>query len=240
VVIELKKYLSIYRDMKDRILNGEFKANEQLPFEKDLCTDYEASKMTVKRALDLLVDDGLIIKRRGSGTFVKDLSTNEMIRLGVSSQLKGLSKFNQEKNVSSHILTFDIIRAPEDVADKLNISTNGFVYDIHRVRYVDGDPTVIEKTYMPIDLIPGLKEDHLHSSIYGYIENELDLTIQSAHRRFSVRRSNELEQTYLKLNEGDPVAIAEQTVYLDNGKTMEYSFSTHRADQFGAEFIITR
>lgn len=226
--------------MKDRILEGEFKANEQLPFEKDLCTEYEASKMTVKRALDLLVDDGLIIKRRGSGTFVKDLSDNEMIRMGVSSQLKGLSTFNQEKNVTSKILTFTIIRAPEEIADKLNIEPKQFIYDIHRVRYVEEKPTVIEKTYMPIDLIPGLKEEHLQTSIYKYIEGELNLTIQSAHRRFTVRQANEAEITYLELDEHAPVAVAEQTVYLDNGKTMEYSFSIHRSDQFGAEFIITR
>lgn len=236
----MKKYLTIYRDIKERILEGEFKANQQLPFEKDLCLTYEASKMTVKRALDLLVDDGLIIKRRGAGTFVKDLSQNEMIRMGVSGQLKGLSKFNEEKDVTSKVLSFDIIRAPQQVADKLNIDEQSFVYDIHRVRYVEDNPTVIERTYMPIDLIPGLKEEHLHQSIYKYIEDELDLTIQSAHRRFTVRRANDLEETYLELEKGDPVAIAEQTVYLDSGKAMEYSFSTHRSDLFGAEFIITR
>lgn len=236
----LKKYLSIYRDLKERILNGEFKTSEQLPFEKDLCARYDASKMTVKKALDLLVEDGLIIKRRGAGTFVKGLSENEMIRMSVSSQLKGLSKFSRNSEVTSKILSFDIIRAPENIYKYLNISQDSFIYDIHRVRYVEGVPTVIEKTYMPIELISGLREKHLYHSIYQYIEEELELTIQSSHRRYTVRKASDFEAKNLEVNTGDPVAIAEQIVFLDNGKTMEYSFSTHRADQFSAEFIITR
>lgn len=236
----MQKYLEIYRDIKDRIVQGEFKANEQLPFEKDLCIAYDVSKMTIKRSLDLLVDEGLIIKRRGSGTFVKDLSNNEILRMGVSNQLKGLSKFSDQKKVTSKILNFDVIRAEESIADKLNIPPNSFIYDLYRVRYVEGKPTVIEKTFMPITLIPGLTEEHAHGSVYEYIEKDLDLTIQSAHRKFTVRKATSEEIHYLNLNEGDPVAVAEQTVYLDNGKAMEYSFSIHRYDEFSAEIIITR
>ncbi|MFP9075400.1 GntR family transcriptional regulator, partial [Enterococcus faecalis] len=70
----MKKYILISSDIRKKILEGVYQANQQIPFEKDLCVEYDASKMTVKKALDMLVSEGLIIKRRGSGTFVKDLA----------------------------------------------------------------------------------------------------------------------------------------------------------------------
>ena len=70
----MKKYIHISNDLKNKIIDGTFKANEKLPSEKELGLEYDASKMTVKQALDILVSEGLIIKRRGSGTFIKDLS----------------------------------------------------------------------------------------------------------------------------------------------------------------------
>ena len=72
------KYEKIAFDIKEDILSEKYKPNEQLPFEKELCEKYNVSKMTVKKALDLLVNDGLIIKRRGSGTFVKDITEKEI------------------------------------------------------------------------------------------------------------------------------------------------------------------
>ena len=72
----MKKYILISSDIRKKILEGVYQANQQIPFEKDLCVEYDASKMTVKKALDMLVSEGLIIKRRGSGTFVKDLATD--------------------------------------------------------------------------------------------------------------------------------------------------------------------
>ena len=93
---------------------------------------------------------------------------------------------------------------------KLNIAPDSFVYDIHRVRYVDDEPFVMEKMYMPIDVIPNIKEKNIKGSIYEYIEKDLHLNIQSAHRTVSVRKATDFEAEELGLEKGDPVAVAEQ------------------------------
>ena len=85
------KYEKIAFDIKEDILSEKYKPNEQLPFEKELCEKYNVSKMTVKKALDLLVNDGLIIKRRGSGTFVKDITEKEIQRIIEKKQFSGLT-----------------------------------------------------------------------------------------------------------------------------------------------------
>ena len=117
----------------------------KFPSKKDLCVEYDASKMTVKKALDMLVSEGLIIKRRGSGTFVKDLATDEIERIAVANQFRGTTALNPGKEVKSKVLEFKVIEADNLVKNKLNMQEDTFVYDIYRVRHIDGKPLVMEK-----------------------------------------------------------------------------------------------
>lgn len=236
----MQKYVFISNDIRNRILDGGYQANEQIPFEKDLCTAYQASKMTVKKALDILVAEGLIIKRRGSGTFVKDLSIDEMERITVANQFRGTTALNPGKKVTSKIINFSVVEADEKVRSKLNLPEGSFVYDIYRARYINDTPHVMEKMFMPIDQIPGLKRANAEGSIYSYIEEKLGLHIQSAHRRIFVRKATEIEAKYLEISVGDPVAIAEQTAFFDTGAAFEFSTSVHRYDEFSVEMVLTR
>lgn len=236
----MKKYIVISNDIRNKIVTGEYKANEKIPFEKELCINYESSKMTIKKALDILVTEGLIIKRRGSGTFVKDISPREMERLSLANQFRGTTALNPNKTVLSKILNFSIIPCPEEVQSKLNLTEESFVYDIYRVRHIDGRPTVMEKMYMPIDLIPRLKEKTIKYSIYEYIEEELNLVIQSGHRNISARKATDFEAENLQLEKGDPVVVAQQIGYLDTGAAFEYSISVHRYEDFSIDIILTR
>jgi GntR family transcriptional regulator len=236
----VQKYILISNDIRNKILKGEYTANQQIPFEKDLCVYYDSSKMTVKKALDMLVTEGLIIKRRGSGTFVKDIGPDELERMSVANQFRGTTALNPDKEVKSTILNFSVIPCPENVQKKLNIDADSFVYDIYRARSIDGQPHVMEKMYMPIDLIPGLKKANVEGSIYEYLEEKLHLVIQSAHRTISVRKATAYEAEYLALQEGDPVAVADQIGYLDTGAAFEYSTSVHRYDEYSVEIVLTR
>lgn len=234
----MQKYNVIANDVRKKILNGEYKANDQLPFEKDLCEVYEVSKMTVKKALDILVSEGLIIKRRGAGTFVKDLSVEEMEKMIVGSQMLGTSAYYPTRTVTSKVLKFEIIAASERIANKLNIPVASHVYDIERVRILDSKPIVMENTFMPVSVIPDLALKNVEESIYEYIQDTLGMKIQSAHRNITVRKASDSEVTHLELEQGDPVGIVEQIGFLSNGTTFEYSISTHRYDTFSIEMMI--
>lgn len=226
------KYEKIAFDIKEDILSEKYKPNEQLPFEKELCEKYNVSKMTVKKALDLLVNDGLIIKRRGSGTFVKDITEKEIQRIIEKKQFSGLTTTSIGHKVTSKVLEFKIINATKEIADILKIEEDEFIYFVHRVRYVDDKAVVIEKTYIPLNLIPGMKLADVKKSIYGYIKDKLGLNIQSAHSTVRAMKSNELDRKYLNLEKDDPILEVERVAYLDNGKVFEYSFSRHRYDKF--------
>ena len=226
------KYEKIAFDIKEDILSEKYKPNEQLPFEKELCEKYNLSKMTVKKALDLLVNDGLIIKRRGSGTFVKDITEKEIQRIIEKKQFSGLTTTSIGHKVTSKVLEFKIINVTKEIADILKIEEDEFIYFVHRVRYVDDKAVVIEKTYIPLNLIPGMKLADVKKSIYGYIKDKLGLNIQSAHSTVRAMKSDELDRKYLNLEKDEPILEVERVAYLDNGKVFEYSFSRHRYDKF--------
>ena len=74
----MNKYAKIRNDVRNKIISGKYKPGTLLPKESEMILKYNASKLTVKKAMDELVNEGLIIKRRGSGTFVKGLSTEDI------------------------------------------------------------------------------------------------------------------------------------------------------------------
>lgn len=235
-----KKYVMISNDIRKKISEGVYQANDQLPFEKDLCVIYDASKMTVKKALDILVTEGLIIKRRGSGTFVKDIGPEESQKLIMSNQFRGATATYPNQEIKSIVLEFSVIKAPEEVRKKLNVDEGDFVYNVYRLRFIDGEPFVLERIYMPIDVVHSLKEEHLTESLYQYIEEDLSLVIQSAHRTVTFRKGTDFETENLTLKTGDPVGVAEQVGYLNTGIAFEYSISIHRYDMYAVQLVLTR
>ncbi len=226
------KYEEIAEDIKNRIESGEYRPNDQLPLEKEMCDKYGVSRITIKKAMDKLVMRGLVVKRRGAGTFVKDIDDKEVSDISTSYQFEGFSKTFSDKTIISKIVEFKVINAEREIAEKLKIPEDEFVYYIVRARYADKVPYVMEYTYMPIDLIPGVKVDTLKGSIYEYIENKLNLKIKSAHRTIRASLPTAIEQEYLEINENFPILEVEQTAYLDTGQAFEYSKSRHRSDKF--------
>lgn len=234
------KYVEISNDIRKKIIDGKYLPNERLPFEKEICDKYNSSKMTVKKALDILVTEGLLVKRRGSGTFVKDINPKERDNLIASTQFRGLSSFYVNHKIESNIIEYKVINADKNIAKKLLVTEEDFVYKIIRVRVVDGVSVVLEEMYMPIQIIPGLKKQHLSGSIYEYIERILNLKIKSAHRTITIKKSSEYEQKLLNIKKNEPLGIIEQVAYLDNGQAFEYSIVTHKCEDFKVNSVVFR
>jgi GntR family transcriptional regulator len=227
----MAKYEEIAEDIRNGILDGKYNTNEQLPLEKEMCEQYGVSRITIKKAVDELVTQGLVIKRRGAGTFVKALNDSDVQELSLAKQFAGFTETNKDKTVSSEIIKFEVIHPTEEIATKLKITCDDFVYYVIRARYADSEPYVIDYTYMPIGLVPGIKKDILLKSIYNYIEKDIKLKIKSAHRIIRAILPSELEQEWLKINDNFPILEVEQVGFLDNGQPFEYSKSHHRSDK---------
>ena len=180
--------------------------------------------------MDELVKQGLVVKRRGSGTFVKGVQEEDVENVGMCGQFQGFSKNNEGHDIRTEVKRFEIVHPTEEIAEKLKISVEDFVYDIIRVRFLDGKPSNVEYTQMPIEVIPGVKMDVLENSIYNHIENVLKLQIQSAHRTVSADMPTEEEKQWLQIEGVMPVLQVAQVAFLSDGRPFEYSKSRHRAD----------
>ncbi len=194
------KYKKIYEELKEAINDGEYGPGAKLPDELSLCQIYDCSRMTVKKALDLLVQEGEIFRKQGQGSFVLN---KQMVNDPYQIEEIPVGGFDRARShlAKSRILEFKLSFASSDVAQALHLKENDPVYDILRLRLYDGEPTVIEHTFMPVNLIPGINEDVLNHSIYHYIEHDLNLKIASAQQTNRADVSNDLDHEVLGLSD---------------------------------------
>lgn len=187
-----------------------------------------------------MLQQGLIYKRRGSGTFVKDVAGVPEEDSITDINFAGFTKQFEGHNTTTDIKLFEIVPAEGRVAEALRLSNEEFVYHIIRTRSVDGSPFVVEYTYMPIDVIPGINRQILQNSIYGYIHETLGLKLRSAHRTVRALLPTEEERAFFATEE--PIAILEisQVAYLDDGRIFEYSSSHLRGDCYSFHSVSVR
>lgn len=228
------KYIVISKTIREQIREGVYPIHSHLPDGRTLAKAYDVSLMTLKRALDLLVAEGYIIRRRGDGTVVRDWKNKQLPHLY---SLKG-TYHDYGNSLASKVIKFEVARPSKLVADKLSLTEDDFVYEIIRLRVLDGRPIIIEYTHMPVAIIPGLKQCHLEKSIYGYIQEDLGRKVHSAFVKLSGVRPNALEQDEMDLTEQDFLMEIEQVGSLDNCKVFEYSISRHLPDVFDFETVM--
>lgn len=224
------RYKQIADEVRRRILDGEYPAESLIPDQNSLADEFQVSRMTVKKALDIIATEGLIYRQRGSGTYVMKTALLGN-RDGYLKEYEGLTKQMKGKSIETNVVQFDIEFPDNDLASMLMIEQNSPVYKIVRQRVVEeNELKILEYTYFAAELIPGLSKDHAKNSIYEYIQGELGLQFGGAFRKIHADKSDELDHTYLDCKEHDPVLEVEQIVYLKNGKPFEYSRSRNRFD----------
>ena len=229
------KYLGIYQKIKQQILDGEYKINEKFRVAPSLLKNLVFQHLRLK-ALDLLVRDGYIIRRRGSGTVVQDWRQQEKARM--IQTLTG-TKAVYGSEVESKIIEFAIVGADEVVAEKLGVSIGDFVYKIIRLRIIHSIPTIMEHTWMPISVIPGVEASVLEESIYSHIQNKLGLEVGTSVVRVKGIRPDDREKQFMNLTNQDFLMRVEQVAYLTDGRTFEYSYADHLPETFEFETVIT-
>lgn len=227
------KYRQIYQEIKRRIKDQEYPVGEKLPEGHRLAQEFACSELTIKKALDILVSDGLVVRKRGSGSYVKmrepmnDFASDSTHLMGSYAHY---AKDGQE--VTAKVLQFNAIQAGDELAAKMQCDPNELVYQIERVRLLDGVPQHIEYTFLSTRLIPNLNLEHLHESIYKYITQDLKHNIHSANLRIFTQDPNEIEAKELNREPRDKLICIEQVAFLDNGQLFEYSIAKHTCESF--------
>jgi GntR family transcriptional regulator len=150
---KLPLYYQLYEILRGRMSAGEFQPGDMIPAEPDLITEYGVSRTTVRQVLDLLVNEGLIYRQQGRGTFVAHPTVEQTLVRIIS-----FTDDMRQRGVqpSTRVLSAGIISAPQDIADKLEIAPGEELARLERLRLVDGEPMSIEESYLVHRYCPGV------------------------------------------------------------------------------------
>ena len=222
-------YKIIESDIKLKITQGELKSGDLVPSENELKDQYEVSRMTVRQALNNLVNDGYLYRHKGKGTFISQRKIEKNIH-GVRSFTEEMAATNRK--VSNKILTFERIEANVEIADKLFSNEKDEVIYIERVRYGNDIPVLFEQLYISAKLFKTIEKENLQGSFYQYIEKELDMQISYCIQSIEAISADSKVSLALEVNKNVPTLLIVRNTFLTNGRPFEYVKSYYRADQY--------
>lgn len=201
----------------------EYESGDRIPSERELAEKLNASRMTVRRAIEMLTVQGFLEKRSTSGTYI---SEPKIIRSFMSGNVQSLTRQIQGKGGSpgSNLLKFDQIQAPVNVANSLRIPSGSLVFIIQRLRLTSGLPFCIETSYLPKELINELSESDLsgQNSLYDLLKSRYGIYPVRSSDKLKITWPTEQEAQLLGIQVNEPVLYFRSVVFDNEGVPFEF------------------
>ncbi|MBE0690601.1 MAG: GntR family transcriptional regulator, partial [Anaerolineae bacterium] len=232
-------YIQVIEALKDRIGRGEWHVVDQLPGEQVLCDMFDVSRTVIRQVLESLRHEGLIVRRKGRGTFVAEPKISESL----VARLIGFYQDMTERGLKpeTRVLKQQIIPAGKKVGSRLGIMPETPVIEIERLRSVNGEPIQLVVTYLPYNLCQKVIDaDFSDQSLYAFLEAECGLYIARGLRVIEAVLANEIESELLGIARGAPLVLIDSVSYLEDGTPMEYYRARHRGDRSKFEVEMVR
>lgn len=225
----MKKYQKIFNDLKEKIKNSTYPADQLLPTEQELQSIYQVSRDTVRKALTLLTDTGLIQKIQGRGSLV---IKQEQVDFPVS----GLTSYQelvktQGLKSKTKVISLELISLDSNLALLTNFERHSKAWKVVRTRSLDDKVVVIDTDYLSQELVPKLTPEIAEKSIYAYLEDQLHFDISYAQKEITVEPCRP-EDTALMQTKDDFLVLIKSKVFLSNAQQFQYTESRHKLDKF--------
>lgn len=209
-------YDQLKQKLREAINQGEYKQGEKLPNETELCDIYGVSRITVRKAIQELCDEGFLERKQGKGTFVmKKRVTREMVTVdGFTDFVKLLGKRPTKK-----ILLCEEMKATPKLAESLQIEEDAPVLRLLRLMYVDGQPFTIDETHYSLERFPHLASHFLENvSTYDVLKNIYHVKMHggTTHKIITVDPATSEEAEYLECKVGETLFNIDKIVYDEN------------------------
>lgn len=218
-------YQRLQQALRGAIERQLLKAEDAIPAERELAEDFNVSRITVRKALEGLVAEGLLIRRQGAGTFVSGR---------VEKQFSKLTSFSEDmlargRTPSSSWLLKAQGAVTPDEALTLGLSPGTPVYRFHRIRFADGMPMALEQSTIAGSCLPSLAA--VEASLYDALHAAGNRPVRALQRLRAVL-FNEEQAKLLLMAAGDPGLFIERRGFLDDGRTVEMTHSWYRGDAY--------
>jgi GntR family transcriptional regulator len=220
------RYQQLQRHISAAILSGDLAPDDQLPPERELAEIAQISRVTVRKAVTLLVADGLVEQRRGAGSFVRSAAPK------LEQSLSSLVSFTENMLVRGKTSTSTVLSrglfapSPQEIL-ALGLSSQDSVSRINRLRRTNDVPMAIELSSLPKDILPDPND--VETSLYAVLRKNGCAPTRAVQRVTAINLEQH-DAELLKLPEGSAVLKIERTGYLATGRPIEFTSGLYRSD----------
>lgn len=223
-------YVQLAAFIKIQIQADILKAGDKLITEDSLCKALNISRTTVRQAMDRLVEEGLINRYRGKGSYVADqkLKRNINYMYNFSDNIRDAGA-----EPTSMVIQHKIVDVDENVAELLQLPRGqSKAFLLKRLRCANNEPIILETTYIPSYLCPGIEKlDFSTASLYSTLINNYSLSLYHAVETIEAILIDSSEAKHLKCKPKGPGYRIERISHLDSGYVFEFTTSVTRADK---------
>ena len=218
-------YLQIARSIRRHINEGQIAKGDAIPSERDLCEITGASRVTIRKAVDQLIEEGLLLRKQGSGTFVSERIEMPATYLG------GFTEDTQARGEEPGTvwLARNYANPTREEAAKLKISMSSVVARLGRVRLSDSEPLAIEHAVVAESRLPPIEE--LGTSLYAALET-MGNRPQQGRQKVRASLASPTEAGLLSIQEKSAVLRIERLTWLEDGTVIEFTRSVYRGDRY--------
>ena len=230
-------YRQVQKAIAEHIAAGRLSPGEQLPSERNLCERFGISRVTARRALVSLVQEGLIEASPGRGWFVSEGPLSEPPNMLLSFTAMARSRGLEP---SARVLKHDVRDATMDEAELLQVAPGAQVLELERVRLLDGLPVAVDHCLIPLAHCPALAEaDFTSASVYDILRTQASLAPTRAECTLEATAVGPAVASLLGLEVGAPVLVSRQTTFAQHGEPVESSRLVYRGDRYRFRTTLT-
>ena len=232
----IPRYYQLKEILEKRIQSGEFQPGDQFPTDEQLCQEYSLSRGTVRRAVEMLIDAGLLRREQGRGTFLNSPQ--------LSPVFFRLANFDEEMKMrgwqpSTKLLKLRELPASTEIAKHLHIPVGEKAIEIIRLRLADGKPVAFETRYLSYETCPQLLEEDLENqSIHSLLIDKFNIPLIRACYTIEARVLSQKEADNLQAEPGSAGFAVERVTYTTDDLPVTWYRTVYRGDvyRFSAEF----
>jgi GntR family transcriptional regulator len=226
----------LYQQIKTLILRslqaGEWKPGDMIPSEFDLAARFRVSQGTVRKAIDELATDNLLVRRQGKGTFVAT-HAEQHVQFRFLRVLPDAGSRDSQGQAERRIVECRRLRAPAEVARQLNLRTGDPVIQVRRVLAFEGSPAILEDLWLPGTAFKGLTQETLSDykgAMYALFETEFGVRMVRAQEKLKAVSADADTAALLGVQTGHPLLSVERLAYTYNDVPMELRRGLYRTE----------
>ncbi len=236
--IDIPLHTQLYNIIKDMIERKELKEGTYLMPERELCKVQNISRMTANKAITNLVNEGLLDRKQGKGTFVAYKKQKHKFQ-----SLKGFTEVMTDKGlkVKNKILSFELDTQNLDIREKLMIKDNSEkIFKIERLRIIEDEPFALETVYIPQRMCTDLNEESVEkNSLYKLFREKYNYKIKEAVQTIEPIMLSDRDANLLE-RESELLALKfNRVVYTESDEVIEYTISIFTSDKHQYEIVLT-